>query len=486
MRGTVRFVVLIVGGFIGTSAALPQEYVSIPTTGRMDLPSTAKLGLPREALPALLRLQTAGNMKDGPFSTKGTSEVLSFDETGAIIKSTVPSEGEDRILLAPSLIERLRNRRPLDVDHLIEIGKKTGGLLRLQDTMQSVPPGWLPPTSDLPRTAVAEANSNGWSGPVVSTTPCAIAQKKFQSGAETSLQTDRALEGRVGNDRSDFVAAAEEFDRACLASLPSMPGASDPPLGQLAVLLDNRKSAVCMALHLWDDQFISARHCFFNAGDVIPQMKSASIQMLDHSDPNPVAVKLDPVASQPYPAPTAKIPSGQDIILFRAPALAAVVKARARFDAFAIDTTVAEEAYVVGVYILAKARLSTPSSIGVVGVAPLWTDALRTTKIDGTNYCRVWDHSRSADGGGCIEHSCQTLPGFSGAPVFIRAKGSAKWMVAGANVAGASDRAGCGRFTHVPSTGILGQVGALAAVIPRSIIAQSVAQIATLAGGTGL
>jgi hypothetical protein len=197
-------------------------------------------------------------------------------------------------------------------------------------------------------------------------------------------------------------------------------------------------------------------------------MRSATLAMADRSDPARVIITVDP--NQLSPRVDASFPLRQDLLIIHAPGLAAGVRNRAGVR-FAYDSQVAEPALIIGLFLLADPEKHIPKDPLQNGKPPPWNEALRMTETIGHGYCRVWARSANADGLNCLEHSCQTAPGFSGAPTFLN-RGTSEapdWVIAGINVSSAlaSGTGNCGPFNHNP-LGILGNVGAIGAVPPQN------------------
>ena len=187
-----------------------------------------------------------------------------------------------------------------------------------------------------------------------------------------------------------------------------------------------------------------------------------------------VPVDADILADQPF----GKSPSGsaRDLVALRAKGLPDNVRNRT-LDAndYAGPTKATEEALVIGYFPIANPGEVLPIGGGVPKAAP-WVQALRRTHSD-HNYCRVWDRSSLDDRSGCIEHSCQAMGGFSGAPLFVKRDG--RWLVAGLNVEGVSANKGtkeprsCGEFRSGPD-GALARIGGVAAIVTSATLANQV------------
>lgn len=262
---------------------------------------------------------------------------------------------------------------------------------------------------------------------------CASAQKAF------STQVEPYLRDGLSKDWPDVT---RQFEANCLDPLPAVAVVGDiEPVARVAVLLNADRAGICTAYHWKANLFLTAAHCFTEpVGPVVFLQRTAA----------PAAVYRIKRRRDDLLPPAAG-PQG-DIAAFEVdglPAAVLAVAAAATAPAPQPDTP----ALLPGLFILADGTTTTP---------PL--QSLRQTKP--AEYCRVYRQKRDAAGRGCIEHSCQALPGFSGAPLFVKV--GAEWRLAGIHVSGAKDPdvASC----ELPATAGLIQLGNVAVALPDVVV----------------
>lgn len=344
------------------------------------------------------------------------------------------------------------------------------------DTQKSVPPDWVPAPGQLPPLAAAEAERNGWKAGV--TAPhCSSAQNMFEPSIEKDLQLGHfVFKAPDQGTRARWIKVISDYDSACLTPVdPKSAAAVGLPLDRLAVVLDEDGTPICMALHLGGDDFITARHCFFDQnGASIAKRDRPLISMADVSA---VLVKTTIQPNRPFP-PTPSYNAAKDLVILVADGLPQAVRNRRLAGSDFAQSTVAEPALLIGYFPLANADQRLPADLSTGSAAP-WNAGLRMTSDTEGAYCRVWDRSKSEGASGCLEHSCQSVGGFSGAPIFVKRNG--QWRVVGLNVAGATTdektAASCGTFAF-GSNGLLNFTGSIAAVVSSTTVSTEIASVA--------
>lgn len=475
MRTTFAMIAVVLAADQAAAAG-----VALPRKAKLGVADAARLKLSADRVAVLNVLNSAAiDAKLVALSKDSRAGVyLSHDRVNAIrtVLTTTGAPGEVR--LSASLLKLVPLLTPKQTRKLMDIGNALE-LIIGDDSQKSLPPKDLPEANlaNLPQPALNEARANNWTkSPNLAA--CNAGQSQFFNVAEKRISPggDGYLTKSM-DDRQSVIAAVEAYETACLKGVPlsgpnSASTARDLPISRLAVLIDKAKAPFCMALHLGGDRFLTARHCLLNAedGSEIIERSGASIEMVDRSDPRSIPIKH--AATQPFSL-AGKFSGRQDLLVIEAPTLAATVRARRPANGLGKPLTVAEPAVAIGYFPLANPQQRFPTTVGKRGLAPPWAEALRMTRTDGINYCRVWSRSTELDGSGCVEHSCQTVGGFSGAPVFVDrgVPGTPRWEVAGINVAGAivkKTAGSCGKFDHKPG-GVLGLIGAVAASLPATL-----------------
>lgn len=283
---------------------------------------------------------------------------------------------------------------------------------------------------------------------------CALSQNIFLKDIEGELRTGRLSQNLSDEERAALSSAAKAFDNDCLERIASAP--SDPmgvPLDRLAILTDTDEGSFCMAAYLGGGRFLTANHCRFDEYGT-PRDKVV-LSLADGSKANLVAQ----FAAEGAPASSR---GAVDWAVLVAPALnnhqpASVLRA--------VAPAIHRETRLIGYFALADLEATILSRR-----RPQWKDALRATRDIGIDACRVVDLATGGLAGGCVMHDCQSLPGFSGAPLFVRGN-DGSWGLAGIHVASAQSDvvsacpafAGAGYFAHA---------GNIAASVPVAIANQ--------------
>jgi hypothetical protein len=200
------------------------------------------------------------------------------------------------------------------------------------------------------------------------------------------------------------------------------------------------------------------------------------------ADKSAISVWVSDADTQPIPTPSNPNSSRADLLVVTATGLPTTVTSRpapALIRAGDLRAVMVSEAKIVGYYVLANPEQAIAGPDGR-SVRPEWSQALRTSRSNGPGYCRIWDYTPpAADGTACVQHSCQTLKAFSGAPVFVlRDASSDNWAVVGVHVDNSEQASSkdCGDFVgagemHAPDqSGLLNGRGGLAAAIPASLM----------------
>ncbi|WP_158442048.1 trypsin-like peptidase domain-containing protein [Novosphingobium sp. B-7] len=471
--GLIAAGVSMAGAAPAQDAAAPTSSVAVPLDRALtpsDLGAEATL---RDAeavnslIAAMARVGRGGSPSEGV--------ILSLDGEGHIHAAPAADDFAGKLVLTPYLLDRLRHNGAIDpatlgATSLIE--RRLGS-----SSTESVAPGYLGDENSLPggpNDAVRlQARQNGWVEglPKSQWSACQRAQSAFTGEAERTLGIGNMYYGLSPEARQARIDAINAYDHECLT--PVTPGQADLPLDRLAILFNDRGDPVCMALHLGGDRFLTANHCVEDNGRTRADMSHAVLTMADRSDARLQAVEIMP--NGPFAPGLTRSVAGRDLALLRAPGLSDAVKARGRAtfaNGNSVPTTVAQPALAIGLFLLADPVNRIPADPMKMGSPPPWSQALRMTRDTGTSYCRVWSRSKLQGGGGCLEHSCQTLNGFSGTPVFVRQNDA--WVVAGINTADAAAKSQteCGAFIYNGSgfTGLLGKVGAVATIPPDEIV----------------
>lgn len=410
-------------------------------------------------------------VSDMPGATAGFK--FTFDERGEPVLVRAPATKPDDTLITDDALRRLRAMSTLDAEELLKDLRDQGPKLAplKGDGSKSVDPrstDYTPQT--LPPAWKDRAHKELWNGATGNyDEACANSRDRFANGPEKALLGEyRDPTNSIQEPtRGEYISAIKAYDEACLSKVaPGNLPTGGPPLRTVAVLQST--TPFCMATHLGGEYFLTARHCWFDKDDEPPK-GHVTVSLINGSASN-VPVVL--AASQPIPSPSRKN-AGHDMVVLRAASLPTAVKALSGPTLLAsvdLRKVMISEAYVVGYFALSKPEGVIGKPDGTPGRLPAWNEALRTTTKVGLGYCRAWDYTSPAtDGVACIQHSCQAVKGFSGAPVFVRRDDGA-WQLAGVHVAsGEGAESTCPAFASGEPRGLLRGNGGLAAALPKTL-----------------
>jgi len=400
--------------------------------------------------------------------------LIGLDPKGGLRLNQVPTVKPGDILVLPDTIPRLSQNPPVDLAALFADLNRTATLLKhIQDSTKSVNPIDTDWTVDkLPVAWREPARLENWNGATGTYDPaCPESRTAFSKTAEKKLlgEDSDPLAFQSEPDRTNIVAAIKAYEASCLA--PVTPNTAPQGVQMDAVAVLGASDPHCMATHLGNGVFVTARHCFYRAGDeLLPEAETFTVSMVDKSA---IRIPVRIAAVQPFAAPGA---GRRDILVLEAVGLPAAVKARAGVRLLSSDQVAAlkvAQAFIAGYFPLANPDELLPVN-GDRGRLPEWSQALRSTRTIGVGYCRVWDYTPpAADGAACVQHGCQTVKGFSGAPVFARKRsaGGDVWVMIGVHVANGENAASavCGTFAGQPSGGLLNARGGIAAALPKAL-----------------
>lgn len=411
-----------------------------------------------------------------PVFTDGASAgiLIGLDPKGGLRLNQVPTVKPGEVFVLPDSIPSLSENTPADLKALFADLNRTVTLLKnIQDSNKSVNPEDTDYTIDkLPVAWREAARLENWNGATGTYDPgCPESRTTFSKTVEKRLLGEDAdpLTFQPEPDRTNIIAAIKAYDAACLAPAGSNMAPPGVPIDAVAVL--GGADPHCMATHLGHGLFVTARHCLYqSSGALLPEAETFAVSMVDKSALR-IPVKI--AVNQPFATPGT---GRRDLLLLQASALPAAVKARPGAGMLSSDQVAAlkvAQAFVVGYFPLANPDELLPEK-GGRGRMPEWSQALRSTRMVGEGYCRVWDYTPpAADGAACVQHGCQTVKGFSGAPVFARKRGAggSVWVMIGVHVANGENAASavCGAFTGQPSGGLLNARGGIAAALPKSL-----------------
>lgn len=411
----------------------------------------------------LKALLAEGTAAAGPDSG-APSRWISLSEEGKLRLLTLPGGTKPKLLLSPDILSLLR-LGGLDWDFSVDdVG--TGevprfGAFRNMQTERTVPPD-LGSERKIP--PAMQNNPDFFRRPTtipVAASQCATARNAFFQKVEPRFEKLLAGESIDSASASALLTATRDFDNACLEKV--QPGPADQsglPLDRIAILLDPQLGAFCMGLYLGNGAILTAKHCRYSAitdnGPYVPRSQMR-MSLADRSQMN-LTVELG-AASVEQAIP----PAPRDWTILRVPALANV-KGTSKLEL--APPSLFREGRLVGFFQLAGAI-----ETGSFTNRPNWTTALRATRDVGIRPCQILDFGKAAetDGTGCIIHSCQSLGGFSGAPLFARQTGG-QWQLVGVHVAGSTPEARepCGPF-QISDIGL--SHGNMAARIPSAVAA---------------
>ena len=177
---------------------------------------------------------------------------------------------------------------------------------------------------------------------------------------------------------------AGAWEDACLAPLDAPSNAAgsslDPAIMSAIGVLSFHEKPFCSGLFIADGLFVTAQHCYRSGGLSVRQAGSNEIRTLDRVDSNALP----------------GVPN--DWAVFRVTGGAPLVVQATEFSPPGDSTDV----YPVGLSLVAASRN-----------APL-ADITQTIRAPRDNMCPILFEIE-----GCLHLACQTMPGFSGAPVFL-------------------------------------------------------------------
>ena len=411
-------------------------------------------------------------VSDLPGATAGFK--FTFDERGEPVLVRSPTTKPGDTLITDDALGRLRAMKTLDAEELLkELQKQRSNPLLTNDAAKSVNPGSTdhkPQT--LPAAWKARADETRWNGAQGNfDEACPGRRDEFANGPEKALlgKNKDPTKSVQEPKRGRYISAIKAYEDACLSSVaPGDLPTDGPPLRTVAVL--QSITPFCMATHLGGEFFLTAWHCWFD-DDGKPKKghETFTVSLINGSASN-VPVVL--AAAQPVPSPSlTKV--GHDMVVLRAESLPPDVKVLSGPTLLAsinLPKVMLSEAYVVGYFTLSNPEGVIGKPDGTPGRLPAWNEALRTTAKVRRGYCQAWDYTPpSMDGVACIQHSCQTMKGFSGAPVFVRRDNGA-WQLAGVHVAsGEAADARCDAFASGKPGGFMQGGGGLAAALPKTM-----------------
>lgn len=421
---------LFISGMVCSPATAQQHSyapsLQIKSLEAADLSKLKDSGIQPDTVSAILReAQQAAPRNETSNGRLGLR--MSIDALDRVITVPVVDVPPGQVSLSPELAERLKEKpwQPIwsNDNGLWGAAQSRFGDLRTQqtvplDTLQRLMPS-------LPVTDQAQA--------------CWRAQSEFAGLAEGAL-SGKGLP-------SNWASRATAFEDACLNKVPAKP---DPgiPMARLVVLLDEYFQPRCVGYHWKANLFLTAAHCFALGPNQVKKLAFAD--RVDDKNYTILQRRDDLLAvGQNTVSPRLQ----DDISIFE---VGGLPKSKIAASAEPILASPASEspAILIGYFAMAEAGRYDYAR------APWW-ESLRSSSVEG--YCRVFLQARGSDGKGCIEHSCQAVPGFSGAPLFVKDNG--QWRIVGIHVAGGADlgKRACG---FQPEGGRLHYIGNVAALIP--------------------
>jgi hypothetical protein len=433
---------------------------------------TARPGTPNAVRDALTRLEREALTKAAPRNLNDASGlVVSLDRLDNAVVAPSAAARPGQVLIDPELLARLRLRpaASLQLDRSALHRAVTADLINkaLRGDVQSVDPSAAPGKSELeklPREWRTAAASIGWTGPKGHyPEACPSARQTFLNTVETPLFTSEDNSPVLPMSeprRTTAIAAAVAYDRHCLVAVDG--GASDYPSGRIAIFGSKDRVPFCTGVHLGRDRFLTARHCFYNR-ETGARLAHSIDPTVSLANKNIVDAKLEVV-----PDRSELFGSSRDLIVLRGVGLPASVTG---VPAIQVDKPAPlAKAALVGYFAAADPEKLIPRSSLETGAFPPWPSSLRATQEQGAGYCRIWDWTSASDQSGCLIHSCQSMRGFSGAPLFVQTGGT--WRLAGIQVAAGNliDKSDCKGFASGNPRSAIGVSGAIAARVTAELV----------------
>lgn len=237
---------------------------------------------------------------------------------------------------------------------------------------------------------------------------CADAQLKFRENVEKNPDVRSSWPNWRGV--SDALSSAIEFENECLTPLTNTTGSIG---SNLAVLkMPNDPEPFCSGFRISSNKVITAMHCFIdeNSGRKFKKkLKKAEVFLA--SDPTtplslPADIK-DAIHERKYNTVLARqVPAYQDFLVITIDDTN--IKTFAFPELRIGELTVGETVSIPGYFIYHSQSYTSPGQ---------WPKFVNSTKPIGFNYCRIYDIAEDNNGNGCLAHSCQALPGYSGSPI---------------------------------------------------------------------
>ncbi len=303
--------------------------------------------------------------------------------------------------------------------------------------------------------------------PTMNVSPeCSQAQTSFRTSVE---QVSNFRSSTAVASREALIGATRNFDTQCLGAVDRIP---QDLKGRIAAILTEDAVAACMAVRIRDNQFLTARHCFFS-GD------GRDRSPLLNFDTARIAILQAPIET--FSIQSVEFPIAPDVVQFKTFEDIIIVNAdipeqqRNYSTIKIVSPRPGARILLPGIFFGHDIERLIPESIFSPELArSRWDKTLRVTKgTDGSDtYCRVFDWSVLKQGfGACLIHGCQSVGGFSGSPIFIRDDDGESWNLAGVQVADANNirLEQCGPFESGAPLGVVNASGALGAVAPISL-----------------
>jgi hypothetical protein len=222
--------------------------------------------------------------------------------------------------------------------------------------------------------------------------------------------------------------AAAEFDTNCLATVAQQ----DPKLESFAVIkMASETDPYCGAFRIGPRQFATAMHCFLKGGKIDKSKANHSSIYLFGSPASPIAFSISPSSIENfnrfYRNGVNKIPAFRDLVVLES----AVVDQRTDNDFTDIvsEAVIGKRAILPGYFVYHSERRSKPN---------YWPAGIRSTKVMGNDYCRIYDAAVVGSGAGCLIHRCQAIKGYSGSPL-LQETADGKLALVGIHVTGAQN-----------------------------------------------
>lgn len=392
--------------------------------------------------------------------------VLTLDPENRIVIAPTAAANVGEIKIEPEVVEALRLRRVTGIPNLMNSDAiRAEAFARLARQLagqtQSVSPSDIMGNANLPLRWQVQARAINWAGPAGNyPAKCPTARDDFFVQVESTMFTKegQATAPMTGADRDKAITAAKNFDRECLSAVST----SDTtyPTDRLAIFSTATRVPFCTGVHLGVDRFLTARHCFIdrNSNTRREQSKGAVLNLADRPDQDFLIEEPAVVVTGPGHA--------NDMIVVRARHLPEAVLAKTAISV-AEPSPLADLA-VLGYFAAADLDSLIPTSGH--GSPAIWRTSLRRTQDAGKGYCRIWDWTGTTDATGCIVHTCQTMTGFSGAPLFTHTLGS--WKLVGIHVAAGDKMAenNCTQFASGRTGSVMGRGGSVAARVTSGFV----------------